>query len=169
MICCTIEQNFSGQTLLESLWFSIGERLPCFLINSFPKIVLTKNITPIIYIAASTGSHDKYMMYVSFPWRVQQALHNSGCNWLLENCSYIPRIQLCLRDPTFSFRLCRGRSPIKIDFAMTISQLKGRPLYMLECIHHRVFLPMASYMWLFPDPRHFTTSLLQLLKGVNSI
>jgi hypothetical protein len=52
---------------------------------------------------------------------------------------------------------------------MTISQLKSRPLYMFECIHHRQFLPMASCNWLFLDPLHFTTSLLQLLKGVDNI
>ena len=80
-----------------------------------------------------------------------------------------PRIRLCLRDPAIPLKLCRRRFPIKIAFAMAISQFKGRPLYMLECIHYRLFLPMASCIWLFPDPLHFTTPLLQLLKGVDSI
>ena len=49
------------------------------------------------------------------------------------------------------------------------SQLRGRPFYMFECIHYRLFLLMVSCTWLLPDPLHFTTSLLQLLKGVDSI
>ena len=81
----------------------------------------------------------------------------------------VPRIHLRLRDPTVPLKLCRRRFLIKIAFAVTISKLESRPLYMLECIHYRLFLPMASCMWLLLDPLHFTTSLLQLLKGVDSM
>jgi hypothetical protein len=39
---------------------------------------------------------------------------------------------------------------------------------MLQYIHHRLFFPMASSMWHFPDLLRLTTSLLQLLKAIDN-
>ena len=38
----------------------------------------------------------------------------------------IPRIQFCPSYPTFPFKMCRRRFPIKIAFAVTINEAQGQ-------------------------------------------
>jgi hypothetical protein len=81
----------------------------------------------------------------------------------------IPRIQLRSPDPTIPFKLCRRRFPIKIAFAMTVSKAQGQTLKRVAIYPPSPVFPMASCLWHFPDPLHLTKSLLQLLKGIDSV
>jgi hypothetical protein len=47
--------------------------------------------------------------------------------------------------------------------------LKDRCLYVLQYVYHLMFFPMASSSLLFPDFTPLTKSLLQLLKGIDSV
>jgi hypothetical protein len=63
-----------------------------FSLIQFEKNCLTKELMLKIHGAASTGSHGRYMKYVSFPWppvlvahnrkKLVQAPHSSGGYWL---------------------------------------------------------------------------------------
>jgi hypothetical protein len=43
-----------------------------------------------------------------------------------------PSIRLCPSYPTIPFKLCRGRFPIKIAFAMAINKAQGQALVMVS-------------------------------------
>ena len=58
--------------------------------------------------AASTGSHGKYMKYISFPWQyvIITGLHEHS-KAVERNVFNIASIQLCPAGPTTLLKLCR--------------------------------------------------------------
>jgi hypothetical protein len=62
---------------------------------------LKKNVELNIDSAASTGSHEKYMKYVSFSWPpvvAARALHSSGRYWPSENYPFTHNAVVTLRS-----------------------------------------------------------------------
>jgi hypothetical protein len=85
----------------------------------------------------------------------RKAILNSGF-------SYVPHKLLfsknCIEDDFRSKSLLLWKS----------IRLKSWLLYVLQYIDHRLFFLMPTYMWNFPDHLHLTTSLLQLLSGIDN-
>jgi hypothetical protein len=52
---------------------------------------------------------------------------------------------------------------------MTLDKALRQTLNVLKYITHRLFFPTVSSMWHFPDALHLTTSLLLLLKSIDSV
>jgi hypothetical protein len=115
----------------------------------------------------------RWIMLASLGWHhvIVRRLHRKCILPEVLDCSQavlVPRIQLCPSDPTIPFNPCRRRFTIKIAFAVIV-RLKGRLLTVLHYIYRRLFFPKASSACPFPDPLHCTVSLLQLLKGFDSV
>jgi hypothetical protein len=51
---------------------------------------------------------------------------------------------------------------------MTLNKALGQTLKRAKYITQRPFFPTASSIWHFSDALHLTTSLLQLLKSIDS-
>jgi hypothetical protein len=135
---------------------------------------INRNLKLKIDIFASTGSHRKYLQYVTFPWlRVvaAQALQSSGSYWLYK--AILTRtIQLRPADPSILFHLCRRLFRIKIASAMKTNNVQGQRLKRVG-----IYLPspvppvppIARCMWHFRETLHLRTPLLQLLTGIDNV
>jgi hypothetical protein len=87
----------------------------------------------IIDSAASIGSHEMNMKYVSFPWpgvvathdctRLAQTLHSIRSYWLWNNYPYAQDSVISIVS-YHSLKLCR-RFPIKIAFGTKINMAQG--------------------------------------------
>ena len=75
-----------------------------------------------------------------------------------------PRIHLRPSDPNFPFQLCRRRLPIKIAFALTISEAQVQALKRVG-----IYLPSLFVSSWSADPLYLTTSLLKLLKDIDNV
>jgi hypothetical protein len=98
-------------------------------INSFSKHCCNKKRTLNIESAASTGSHGKYMTYVSSPGLLVLSAHDRK-RFSVEVIGSRQTILISTQDSVMStstipFKLYRERYPIKITFVMTINKAQG--------------------------------------------
>ena len=87
-------------------------------------------------------------------------MYSSGCYRLQKNYPYEQGSFMSIRYYQSLQNLQQTISDQNRVFLRQSVRLKIRRLNLLQYIHHRLYFPMASSMFRFPEPLHLTTSLL---------
>jgi hypothetical protein len=101
--------------------------------------------------------------------RFLRAMHSSGYLLALEKLSLYSGFSYVHQIMTFHSIYVEDDFRLKLRLLRHLIRLKVKRLNVLEYTPNRLFYPMASSVWQLPDPLHLTTSLLQLLKGIEGI